>query len=418
VATYAVRIADRSNATVEDITSIAFDLVVSPRKNRPSSSRCRVPTHLLGGGNTLRTGDRRLIVTRNGAVVANDILWVKEATGDANTGYADIVGLGPMVRWQRRWLQDADGQIFDGVSSDGADRGLDFPAGGLADPEMPASGGLLLKEAIDNTIANDGEIGVVTSGGTFSLSSPPAPNVRFLLRNITPITVGDFATMLFDSGAVDAVIQPTAPGGSSTQGILSAVTAAGVDRSGVHFQYNTGSRNCSHASIVESMDEFANKIWYELGTREGSHFRNNVTIDAPGVTVDDSGSRSQYGVYHDIPIHDEFSGKIPTRLPAYEGEEKPYTGDINPLYEAYVRLYNAELAYRIKPRKIIKVTPQAGMGLSPWDDFQLGDTVRVSIVGLGDDILNATVRIHGWNAMPDNDSGAERYELMLVSDDE
>jgi hypothetical protein len=416
---YEVLIADRLNATVEDVTGIAFDLRVSPRKNRPSFCSFRVPTHLLSGGNTLRTGDRRAIVRRNGAVVANDILWVTEAVGDHDTGYADVRGFGPMIRWRTRWLQDANGQIFDGPSNVTGDRGLDFPAGALADPDMAASGGRLLKEAVDNTIANDGEIGVVTAGGTFSLTSPPAPNLRTRWGNLTPLRLSEFASMLFDSDVVDAVIQPTAPAGQATQGILSAVTAAGVDRPGVHFQYGTGAKNCSDARIVEAMDDFANKLRWLLGARDGSHFANSVDSTLPEVTVDDTASRAQYGVYHDIVIHDSFSGKIPTRQPAFPGQERPWTGDLRPAYAAYVSMFQAELGYRVRPRKIISVTPQAGLGLAPWDDLQLGDTVRCSIVGLGDDILNATVRVHGWNAMPDNDSSdLERYELLLVSDDE
>lgn len=422
-ATYEVLIADRTNTTVEDVTGIALGLSVGPRKNRPTVSGMRIPTFALAGANTVRTGDRRIIVRRNGQIVANDILWVKEASGNRDNAYADVRGYGPMIRWQRRYVQDADGQIFDGVSSDGQDRGLDFPTGALANPTAKYSGGRMLKEAIENTIANDGEVGVVTTGGTFSLTSPPAPNMRMLLRNITPISIGDFATLLFESGAVDAIITPVAPAGSSTQGILSAVTAAGVDRPDVHLEYGTGAFNCSDASIVESMDEFANKVWYELGTREGSHFANNVTNSALGVTVSDAASRNQFGVYHDIPILDQFSGKIMTKTVRkyISGELNPAwdAAPLNPLFEAYVRLYNSELAARIVPRKIIKVTPQDGMGIAPWDDFQLGDTVRCSIVGLGDDIINATVRVHGWNARPDdNSSTGERFDLLLVSDDE
>lgn len=390
---YQVVVADLANSPILDISDRTYDLVVGPRMNSADISEGRTLTR--GLGDLIRNGDRRVHVYRNGQLVSNNVVWNTNGQGDRTQAWVQWRAVGPLMRAQTRWVQDAGGQIFDGISADGSDRGLDLPAGALLNPALAIGAGPLLKECFDNTIANDGPMSLTTSGGTFEGSL----NVRFALRNITPLRLGDLITKLVEMNAVDVTVAPTIAG--EIAGVVSAVTRAGGS-SGAHFQYATGAFNCEAAGVVGSMDEFANKIWHELGQREGSHFKNNITRDAPGVTVDDSASRAQYGVYHDIRIVDDFSGVVK---------------NTSPLYAGFVRNYNGELAQRMKPKKIIWVTPQAGAAPEPWTGYQLGSTALASIVDLGEAILGVTVRIHGWNAMPQNDR-SEKVTLFLQSDTE
>ncbi len=373
-----------------DISDRAYDLNVGPRRHSADVAECKVLTK--GLGDLVRTGDRHMVVYRNGLCVHNGIIWDLNASGDKTQGWVQIRSMGALIRLQTRWVQDAGGQIFDGVSADGTDRGLDLPAGGLLNPALPVTGGELLRQCVENTIANDGACDLTTAGGDFSGTL----NVRFALRNITPMKVGDLLTKLAGMNAISAWVTPT-PGLS----ILNAAQNPG-GASGAHFQYGTGSFNCEAGGYTESMDEFCNKLWQELGAREGSHFKNNITATAPGVTTDDSGSRSQYGVYHDIQMLDDFSGNVKNS---------------DPLYAGFVRNYNAQLAFRMRPKQIVWVTPQAGAGPEPWTGFGLGSTALVSIGELGQTFSGVGVRIWGWNAQPQNDK-PEKVTLFLERDSE
>lgn len=401
---YQFLIANNENGVLADLTDYAYDKVVGPRLSRPSESSFRVPlvpeVLAMGGGDgypLFWPGLRRIIVNHASVgCVANDILWGVQPKGGPDDAWLECIGFGPMIRWQTRWCQDVNAQVFDGPSADGTDRGLDLPAGIIANPNMTVVAAQMLKQAIDNTIANDGPVGC-TTGGTFSDTPTPGGNVAFAMRNLSPLRLGDLASLFEETGVCDITIAPTAGGGES-QGAVSAVNRAGTDLPGVSFDYGTGARNVAWAYPEASMDNFANKIWYELGRNEGgSHFANNVTRDAPGVTVDDSGSRSAYGVYHDIVLKNEFSGKI---------------RNTSNLFKMYVRLYNAELAARMVPRQVIKIVPQPGLAPRPWINYNLGDTPRANLANLGISVADANFRIIGWDVHVDND-GPENVELQI-----
>lgn len=402
--TYQFIIADLSNGTISDISDVCMSPVVSPRLGDLPQSSFRVP--LTPEVLAISPGDgypllfplnRRLIVIRDSVCVANDLIWrVKPIAGPSNA-YVDVECNGPLVRLQSRYCQDVGGQIFDGVSADGTDRGLDLPAGIVDDPTMTVMPAQMLKEAVDNTIANDGDLGLDT-GGTFSTTPVSSGNVAFAMRNLAPLTVGDLATLFTQTGVCDIYVTPTAAAGSS-QGALSAVDQAGSDISGsVSFDYGTGAKNVAWAYPEASGDEFCNKLVYELEPRiDSNHFANNVTIDAPGVTTDPSGSRSTFGVYHDILFKKGLTGLVK---------------NTSNLFKLYVRLYDAELAARMVPMQKIRISPQAGLAPSPWDDYNLGDIAGLNLAQLGFDVSAGDFRIIGWDAMPD-DNGAERVELII-----
>lgn len=389
-------IADNSNSVLADLSNYVLDPVVSPRLSVPSLQTWTLPlTSTVLGFGVFEAGLRRGIAIRNGQVVANDILWRVKPAGGPDSAYATLEFTGPMVRWEKRYCQDANGQIFDGVSSDGTDRGMDLPAGIVADPTMTVAAGEMLRQALENTIAIDGDLGV-SLGGPFSTTPTPGGNVAFAMRNLSPLRVSELATLFREAGAVDIVITPTS--GGSSQGSVSAVNRAGTDLPGVSFDYGTGASNVAWAYPETSMDEFANKLVYELEPRiDTNHFANNVTADAPGTTTDPSGSQSSFGVYHDIVVQGGWTGTIL---------------NTSNLFKMYVKRWNAELAARMAPRQVIRVVPQPGVAPEPWTSYNLGDTPRLNLGQLGLDVSGAAFRIIGWDARPQND-GAEQVELMI-----
>lgn len=402
-------LADRSNSVLADLSRYLIDPVVSPRLSVPPMQTWTFPCvpEALGAG--FVTGQRRAIAIRDGQVVANDLLWRTKPAGGPTSGYMTAEFFGPMIEWTGRYCSDEDGQVFDGPSADGTDRGLDLPAGIIANPELEVGAGEILRQALANTIANDGPL-AVSLGGPFSSSPAPGESFAFSVRNMSPLRVSELATVFIEAGACDIVITPGSSG--STQGSVAAVNRAGTDLPGVSFDYGTGANNVAWAYPESDMDDICTKLWFELGLREGSHFKNNVTVDAPGVTVDPTAAQAALGVWHDIQMHPVWSGAIPTRFPAFAGEAKPWTGALNPLYQMYVRRFNAELASRMAPRTVVRIQPQAGVAPEPWSDYNLGDTPRLNVAQLGIDLSGVSFRVIGWDVTVER-NGAERAQPLI-----
>ena len=389
---------DLAGSVLADITPWALDPLIGPRISNPTISEyvfALTPDCLATVGPAVfANGRRRIVAIRNGQPVANDKVWRIKPAGGPLSAHCKVECLGPMIRWIRRYAQDANGQVFDGPSSDGSDRGLDLPAGIIANPAMTVAAGEMLRQALANTIANDGPM-EVTLGGPFSTTPTPGGNVAFAMRNLSPLRIAELVALFTDAGACDVIVTPLGPG-SSSAGSVSAVNKAGSPV-GISFDYDTGARNVAWAYPESDMDSFANAITYELGTRDGAQFKNNVQRDAPGVTTDDTASRAEFGVYRDYPLFPVWSGGVKSS---------------SNLFKMYVRRFNAELAARMVPRTIVHVMPQAGLAPEPWDDYNLGDVPGTNVANLGIDISDASTRVVGWNTRPMR-NGNDETELLL-----
>ena len=350
----------------------------------------------------LWTGNRRVIAKKDGVTVANTYVRTVERTGSLNDAWAEVSCWDPLIRWKTSWAQDADGSIVDGTNDvlgdpDFGKPVLDLPAGAVDDDALTVSGGDLIRQMVDNVIALDGPIGVTTAGGTFDTDVPPAPDVSFALTD-WPKTLADLAALLFSAGVVDVVLQPLDAIGEP-MAVLSAVNQAGSDlTSSVSFEWGTGLGNASHARHITAMDEFANRIKYFLGPRlQPNRWRGSIDETTDGIDVDGVDSRAVYGTYRDYPVFDS-------------------RGTENTVREIYKRLFDSELAYRMRPRTTIGVTPQAGLAAEPFTDYNLGAIVGCKIgpnLGLE---LDAAIRIFGMNIAVD-DQGVERVgELLLMQD--
>jgi len=396
--TWQFLIANNSNSVLADLSNYVLDPVVSPRLSVPSLQTWTLPlTSTVLGFGVFEAGLRRGIAIRNGQVVANDILWRVKPTGGPGSAYVALEFMGPMARWEKRYCQDADGQSFFGVGNHRGvgDRGMDLPVGIVANPLMDFAPAQMLRQALENTIANDGDLGV-SLGGPWSSTPLPLSHAMFRLDNLTPLRVSELTTMFRDLGAIDVLITPTASG--TRQGSVSALERIGTDRPGTSFDYGTGANNVAWAYPETSMDEFANWLIYELGERiDTNHFANNVTIDAPHVTTNPAASQAAFGVYVDIVMKTGWTGSIP---------------NTSTLFKMYEQSWNAELAARMAPRQVIRVVPQPGIAPEPWSGYNLGDTPRLNLGQLGLDVSGAAFRIIGWDARPQND-GAEHVELLI-----
>jgi hypothetical protein len=394
--TWQFLIANNSNSVIADLSGYVLNPIVSPRLSAPSLQTWTVPltSSVLAFG-AFEAGQRRGIAIRNGQVVANDILWRVKPTGGPNSAYATLEFEGPMRRWERRYCRDAGGQMFFGVSTSTGDRGMDLPAGIVVNPEMDFDPAEMLRQALANTIAIRGDLGV-SLGGPFSSALLGDMRRMFRLDNLTPLRVSELMVMFCEAGVIDVVITPSA--GGSAQGSVSAVARAGTDLPGTSFDYGTGTNNVAWAYPETSMDDFCNHLTYEVGQRiDTNHFANNVTADAPGTTTDPSGSQGTFGVYEDVIMQTGWTGAVPN------------TSD---LFKMYVTRWNAELAARMTPRQVIRIVPQPGVAPEPWSSYNLGDTPRLNLGQLGLDVSGAAFRIIGWDARPQND-GPEQVELLI-----
>lgn len=390
-------VTDLDGGQLANITDVALNPQVGPRISNPTISEYLIPltpTVLTTYGAALfKNGQRRIVALRNGVPVANDKVWrIKPAAGPTS-GYVTMQCLGPLIRTVKAWVQDENGQIFDGPSADGTDRGLDLPAGIVANPNMTVAAGTMLEQALANRIANQGSLEL--SLGTFDSTPTPGGNVAFAMRNLSPMRISELIQLFNDASVLDVIVDPHGTG-TSTAGTVHGLNRAGGPIA-ASFDFATGANNVAWAYPESDMDDFCNMLWRELGTREGSHFANNITRDAPGVTVDDQPSRDAYGVYHDIDIKPVWSGKIP---------------NASNLFKMYVREYNAELDARIVPRTTIRITPQAGLAPEPWDDYNLGDVPGLNVEQAGIDISDGSFRIVGWNTQPMKD-GDDETELLI-----
>lgn len=421
--TYTFEIAGLDNTVLADISGIASQKMLSPRLGKPSGGMFRVPltgtsasgaisgileTDAGDGYPTIYPGIRRLIAKLDGTPVFNGYVWTIERVGGKNDSWATVTCWCPMIRWQTRHVQDADGSIVDGTEDDlgSGDFGkpiLDLPSGAVDDPGLEVSGGGLLQEVIDNTIANDGDLGLTTSGGTFDTSVPPALDCGFALVGL-PLRISELAAGLFAAGAVDVVFDYTAAI-AEPMAVMSAVNQCGSDLTAtVNFDWGTGDKNVQQVRHVMSMDTFANRIRYFLGTRNQPNRWTGGSLDATTteVDIDNSASLALFGDYVDFAEHEA------------RGIRR---GMADPVRGFFVNLLHEELTWRMAPRELLYVTPQAGLAPEPFADYGLGDIVAANVgAALGMTITDAAMRVFGMNVAIGADGVGRAAELITTAE--
>ncbi len=393
MATWQFQIYDRANGLVGDVTSISFNKTVSARLNRPASVSFEVPSDYALSG-AFNVGLNTLKVRRNGVIQFNGLIWAFGDAGEANTTRTLVTAFDPMVWLGRRWVRDATGSTVD----------ISFPS--------PTSGGSIVQQVVQNTIAFAGAVGLDATAGSFDLTGLDLS----IVPTDFPTKIADYITLLTDTGAVDVYISPVDVGGvfaPDIMGKLNAVNAAGTDRPTVYYDYGTGSYSAAAVRRTVSMDEFCNDLRFYLGPkvsdRNPTRWKGSITGTAPHVggiwpssfTTAMTTSRTLYGKYEDDMIYSDLGTENATR----------------PLFE---KLYQTEGLLRFAPRTLLYVTPVRDPPFVPaiaGGDFSLGDTIRLNVSSvLRQAIVSASQKVYGWTVRIDDNGTEEVTELVTSAD--
>ncbi len=407
-AIYQLELADRFGGVLSDITTITFDKKGEYRINRPSAWSFRVPLHLAqvrtvhsDGRPYLCAGYRALKVRRNGRLVFHGFVWRVTRQGDKNDAWATVLCLDPMTWWRFRVVRDATG---------------DFSTPTFA---TPISGPEIVQQMIQNSISNTA--GVANPGqqegplGVTVGSITPGLDLSSQLID-WPVTMGEMATMLTETGIVDIRVNPT----DGVPGIMGTVDSApriGSDLSGsVHFDYATGDHSVDQCEHTHDMETLCNKLWWELGPKESSgppgpaRWHSNITGDdkylpnKAAIKALTSASRAALGTFMEHRIMDE------TGLETERDFEATYRKLLR-------RLWEGEAKIRYKPRELLKITPSAAAPYQPFDNYNPGDNVGVNVGdALGITISGSQV-CYGFDVMPDGE-GVERMSSLVTSADQ
>lgn len=390
----------------EDVTAVASGKTASRTHDGIGTGGCKVPSRDLADIPGFGIGSSRLKVYDDAnALWHHGIVWHLNDDGDEDTCHTTITSVDPMAIWPMRPARDADGDFS-------------LPSF-LTDFQ---TGPQILAEILANSITHEGPLlldlnGTIETGGI---------DVSALLVD-WPMTIGDIASVLFNTGTLDVVIDPIEAAGGSI-GRLNAYNGGyGQDLSGsVVFQYGMGANNVRRAVRVQSMAEMCNKLWYLLGpkktkidgTEDPQHWRGNVTGDhpqlanPPGGDIDEPGdplgqlrqqSQDDYWVSMDIQVFDT----------AYDGlTDDPEAQDG---YEAnYLRQWQAEQQLRVGPRTLCKITPVRGT----QPTFTVGDLIGVQAGTLLRGGFSEVQRVYKITVNIDDDGVVDLGDILTTADQE
>jgi hypothetical protein len=369
-----------TSAELVDLTPLITTAKINPRLNRPLQLDLELPADIpelyeaaADGDPNLHVGTRAIKAYRNDTLRGNVIVWLLSYDGDADTTRLDITGYDPLVQLIRRPVRTVPAvpppDEFDPVF--------------FVDPELGTGGaGAIVKGVIDNSILYEGAL-LIATDGTCDASADLEGNI-----DNWPVMISDFITTITDTRTFDIVLLPIeGTGGVLAQ--LNVVDAWGADLSGtVHFDYGTGDHTVSACRRVIDMEDICNKLWYYLGPKiDQQHWRGNITGH-------DAASTAKYGVYMDVQIYD--------------------SADENTERALYTKLRASELNARKNPKDLLHVTPAAGAGPEPFDDYGIGDTVAVNVGAVFGPAVSASQRIFEFTVNIDTD-GVERVDELVTA---
>jgi hypothetical protein len=416
---YEISLCDRENNELADITTIA-----SQKERQRWLSGAQVWSFRLPANHpdvsTVHTDGFRYMAKLARAVkvyrtpagggspsiVANLLVIRCDWKGTRNDAYVNVTCADPMWWWRRRPVRDSLGRFALPV----------FPSY-ISAPEI-------LLEALNQSITNEGTLGLDTATGTFETSGPDA---GMKLDN-WPVMLSELAVTLSNTGVCDIVIDPvdTADGfgledGLAIMGVANAYVDCGTDLSAtVHFDYATGDHTLDECTVIEDADTIANRLYYYLGPRVADterRYQGNITPPADGAPFDNSGSGGDdlrdtaletdrdasvtaYGQFFDIDVYDDAGAETSAR----------------PLFQ---KMWLTELRLRLNGRTLIKATPSILPGFYAYEDFNPGDIVAINTgAKLGVVLSGADVRVYGERATIDDNGVEHPGELILSADQE
>lgn len=399
----------RDGTLLGDVASIASEKKVWRRLNRPAGASFTVPSYLVSdiqsdGRPLICEGYRQVMVSLDATgLFFNGIIWSLEDQGDEDMAYTRVTCIDPMVYWNLRPARDADGDFSDPSFL------ADFQTGpqiiqALLDNSENAGGGPPT-DAEGPTFV-DFATGTFETGGA-DLSGAPTN---------WPMTIGEIATLLTNTGELDIVLEPVDSGDVMAQ-VNCYNGDFGTNLTGsVNFDYGVGDFNIRSIRRTGDMNTIGNKIWYYLGPRlDQQHWRSNVTGDhpdlpnPPGGDVDFSNplgdlinaSRDELGVFMDISVYDNFGS----------GEG----GAESSVYPLFLRLWQVESLLRVHPRQMVYVTPIRGE--DAIGTFDIGDLVGLNIgPQLRLPVSSQAQRIYGYEISIDDDDVEALGEFQCSPD--
>lgn len=217
------------------------------------------------------------------------------------------------------------------------------------------------------------------------------------------MTLADLRTLLVDTGELDVVLQPAA-GGASTVDLYNG--DYGADLSGsVSLDYATGAYNCSAAKLTWDMASVITRIRYLLGPKrpqydyDVQHWAADVQKDDPNlpdppqtaIAALIAAGESAWGLLREVRIYDA-------------------NGDEDALRSLYYRLWQSEMAVRLTPRKLLTMTPKAG--LAPT--FGIGDRIAVNAALRG--MVSGTQRVYEMRVEQDTEGNQTITQVVTSAD--
>jgi hypothetical protein len=389
---------------LSDITPLCDQMLGQYRANRPILWSFQVPCDqpevntidadgrpYLCKGRTLKV--RRTSSTGSTSCVANNIILRVQRKGGVNGAVATVTSASPWVWWGSRPVRDETGNFS------------------TPNYLSPIAGAEILQRAVRNSIIYEGTLGLDPDSGDFDTTVPPAVDLGVELTN-WPITIGDLASLLVATGALDILIDPLDSGAGDIMGRLNAVNKAGVDHPGVHLDYGTGNNAIKEIDHSDDLATITNKLYLYFGPKQHDNplrFRGLITADdselpdPPQTAINAliAASRALYGIWMDTQFYDA----------------EDHTG-ARKLFEA---LWQTEVLLRSQGRELLTITPHSDRGspFLPFEDYYLHDTIRVnaSAAKLGVAIAGAQ-RIYGFDVKPSRDGVEEMGELIASADAE
>lgn len=393
----------RNGTSLGDIASLCSDKKLTRRLNRPSKCEFSVPSYLVNtvqadGHPTLEVGYRQVSVVLDATgLFFHGIVWELEDEGDEDLCRTRVTCFDPMVVWNHRAARDSS------ASGD---------AGDFSDPtfiKRNNTGPAIMNEILNQSalvadVPDDAEgtlfIDLPAStfaGGGADLSGAPMNY---------PMTIGEVATLLTNTGELDIVIEPIihTPGGSALANMAEVHCYNGnfgTDRTGsVNFDYATGDYNVRHFKRARSMENICTKLWYYLGPRlDIQHWRSSLTGTVllpaqPALETLVMDARAELGVFMDLSFYDSLGGETSAK----------------PLYET---LWYLEMLLRTQPRTMLYVTPVRGEAVGTFD---IGDTITVNVGTAARVAQTGEQRIYSYEVAIDDDGVEELGQFQCSPD--
>jgi hypothetical protein len=324
-------------------------------------------------------------------------VWRGDWQGGSEAKTFDVTCYDPLVRTAGRMVYDSVGRVS----------AWDFGDGITA--------GELVQQIFENSVhyedvpaANPRVFPIDYSSGDFSASTDASEMFAVSPLDIASLLLAGSGLSIADAGICDIVLAPTevaAGAQPGVLGVLSAVDMYGADKTGiVHFDYDTGDRNCIVNNRSIDMATVCNKLRYLLGppnTAVGpNHWYGSVESSDQAKGIDQAYQDAEYA-----------SRQLYGTLAAYRVFDSD-AYDVRALYRA---LWKSESTLRVWPQELLNLSPTSNCAFEPFVDYSIGDIVAINTSDeIGPAISNAAQRIYGFDVTVDV-NGVERVKNMINS---